>query len=297
MSAQLILTFSAPLHLVAQRGRFTLHFTPTPTAGRLMNPFTEPLPGEVPLPAAPLVRVLCQVRFPQVLSVESEVFVAPFQETLRKTYPRLTREQAEGIMFGPTGPIAAKPQTAWRFHDLEGDWRVSLTPNFLAVETTKYSSRENFMRRLRDVLVAAEEHIQPAIADRVGIRYLDRLHGDALPKLATLVRPEVLGIAAGELKGNILHSLTESLFDSDAGQVLARWGRFPPAATMDPDFMAPIEGSSWVLDVDMFNKSGHSVPFKADELVDRARSYAERIYAFFRWCVTDEFLRHYGGKP
>lgn len=262
-----------------------------------MNPFTDPLPGEVPLPAAPLVRVLSQVRFPTVLSVESEVFVAPFQEALRQKYPLLSREQVEGFMIGPTGLIPSKPQTAWRFQDLTSEWRVSLTANFVALETTKYTSRDEFMARLREVLVAAEEHIRPAVAERVGMRYLDRLEGDALSRLGELVKPEVLGVSAGDLRGNISHSITESLFDFNTGQVLARWGRFPANATMDPEFMPPLGGASWILDLDMFNKAGTTIPFRADELVGRAREYAGRIYSLFRWCVTDDFLRHFGGKP
>ena len=34
-----------------------------------------------------------------------------------------------------------------------------------------------------------------------------------------------------------------------------------------------------------------------DATVAQARSFAERIYSIFRWAVTDEFLRRYGGQP
>ena len=36
--------------------------------------------------------------------------------------------------------------------------------------------------------------------------------------------------------------------------------------------------------------------FDPNEVVTEARSYAERIYTFFRWAVTDDFLRLYEGK-
>ena len=262
-----------------------------------MNPFTDPLPAEVPLPRAPLVRVVCQLRFPAILSVESQEFVAPFQEALRTNYPVLRQEQTENFIFGPTGMIPSKAQTAWRFHDLASHWRVSLTTNFIALETTKYSSRNEFLDRLSAIVQAAQEHIKPAVADRVGVRYLDRLDSDALARLTELVRPELVGALTGELHGQLAHSLTESIFDTGAAQLLARWGLLPPKATMDPDFMAPIDSASWILDLDMFSKPGDNTPFRVDEVVSKVRGYAERVHAFFRWCVKDDFLKYYGGEP
>ncbi len=38
-------------------------------------------------------------------------------------------------------------------------------------------------------------------------------------------------------------------------------------------------------------------PFNVDRIAADARHFAERIYTFFRWVVTDEFLRTYGGEP
>lgn len=36
-------------------------------------------------------------------------------------------------------------------------------------------------------------------------------------------------------------------------------------------------------------------PFSVDQLAESAGRFAERLYTFFRWAVTDEFLRRYGG--
>ena len=77
--------------------------------------------------------------------------------------------------------------------------------------------------------------------------------------------------------------------------MLARWGRLPPGATVDPAAIEPVEEKSWILDLDMF--SAASMPFTVDPVVDEVRRYAERIYAIFRWAVTDDFLVRYGGKP
>ena len=49
-----------------------------------VDPLVAPLPAEVPLNHAPLVRVIAQLRFPEILSVEQRDFVAPFQEAIRQ---------------------------------------------------------------------------------------------------------------------------------------------------------------------------------------------------------------------
>src|SRR5262249_53345171 len=113
------------------------------------DPLVAPPPAEVPLANAPLVRVIAQVRFPLVVAVEQREFIAPFQEAVRAKYPVLRQEQTQGVLLSPAGVASVPAQTAWRFSDIEGHWRVSLTPDFLALETTSYTSRSDFLSRLR----------------------------------------------------------------------------------------------------------------------------------------------------
>lgn len=260
----------------------------------IVDPLVAPLPAEVPLKDAPLVRVLAQLRFPEVLSVEQRDFVAPFQEAIRATYPVLRQEQIQGILLGPGGVTPAKPQIAWRFGDTEGHWRVSLTPGFLALETTKYVSRSDFLDRLKVVVQALDEHIEPAQVDRLGVRYVDRVTGADVDDIVRLVRPEVRGVIGTSAAAHAVHALSESVFEVDGARVLARWGLLPADTTVDPG-IEPVKERSWVLDLDMY--SAAPVPFVVDRVVDLAKCYAERIYTVFRWAVTDEFLVRYGGAP
>lgn len=259
------------------------------------NPLEAPPPAEVPLCDAPLVRVIAQFRFPEVLSVEQREFVAPFQEAIRKTYPVLRQEQTHGILLSPSGAAPAKPQIAWRFSDTEGHWRVSLTPEFLAVETTKYVSRSDFFGRLKLLAEALNEHIEPSQLDRLGVRYIDRITGDAVDDIAKLIRPEVRGITGTIAATHAVHAVSESMFELPNARVLARWGCLPPGATVDPAAIEPASEKSWILDLDMF--SAAPMPFVVDHVVVEAQRYAERIYTIFRWAVTDDFLLRYGGKP
>ena len=259
------------------------------------NPLEAPTPEEVPLKDAPLVRVIAQLRFPEILSVEQRDFVASFQEATRSRYPVLRQEQTQGLLLGPGGVAQAKPRIAWRFNDTTGDWRVSLTSEFLALETTRYVSRSDFLGRLRFLAEAVVEHIGPSQLDRLGVRYIDRIAGPPVEAIATLVRPEVRGIAGTSIATHAVHAISESLFDVEGAQILARWGCLPPGATVDPSAIEPAKEKSWILDIDMF--SAVPMPFEVDQVISEAQRYSERIYTVFRWAVTNEFLVRFGGKP
>jgi uncharacterized protein (TIGR04255 family) len=261
----------------------------------ILDPLVAPPPAEVPLKDAPLVRVIAQVRFPEILAVEQRDFVAPFQEALRATYPVLRQEQTQGLLLSPAGIAPTKPQLAWRFGDIDGHWRVSLTPEFLALETTKYTSRSDFCARLRAVVEALDEHVEPKLIDRLGVRYIDRITGAAVDEIASLVRPEVRGITGTDAATHVAHALSESMFELPDARVLARWGRLPAGTTVDPAAIEPAQEKSWILDLDMF--SAAPMPFAVDRVVAEAQRFAERIYTIFRWAVTDDFLRRYAGTP
>lgn len=280
---------------------FTLHFTfyhfslIIGIMSEISDPFVAALPAEVPLKDAPLVRVIAQIRFPEILSIEQRDFVAPFQEAIRRTYSVLRQEQTQDILLSPSGTVPAKPQIVWRFSDTEGHWRVSLTPEFLALETTKYVSRIDFFGRLKSLAEALDEHIKPSQLDRLGVRYIDRITGDAVDDIAKLVRPELRGITGTIAATHAMHALTESMFELHDARVLARWGSLPPGLTIDSAAIEPANEKSWILDLDMF--SAAPKPFVVEDVVADAQRYAERIYTVFRWAVTNDFLVRYGGTP
>ena len=64
--------------------------------------------------------------------------------------------------------------------------------------------------------------------------------------------------------------------------------------TFDPYSIEAINEPSWILDLDMSSTKEQS--FNIDSLMQKANSFAARLYTFFRWVVNDEFLRRYGGE-
>jgi uncharacterized protein (TIGR04255 family) len=260
------------------------------------NPLIDPPPKEVPLKNAPLVRVIAQVRFPPILSIEKKEFVGSFQEAIRDTYPILQPERTQGFAVDRQGNVQTLTQVAWRFVDATGNWRVSLSSNFVALETTAYSSRTKFLERLDKIVTALNENFNPTIIERFGFRYVDRLIDRDLMDISLLVKPEIVGIASADFKDDIHHNINESLFilPDEKGQILARWGMVSAGTTFDPDAIEPIDKSSWILDLDMSLSKNRE--FSVEALMEEAKQFSERLYTFFRWAVEDEFLRRFGGE-
>jgi uncharacterized protein (TIGR04255 family) len=260
----------------------------------IVDPFLAPAPEQVALPQAPLVRVIAQIRFPKSLAVEDRATAAAFQKLVQDEYPVLRQEQIQSVIVGPEGgpqPV----ETTWRFKDVENHWRLSLAPEFLALETTHYTSRADFLDRLGRGLAALEQIIDPKVVDRLGVRYLDRVTGPGFKQLPTLIAPELLGILTSPLQNYVRHSITESLLAVDDGVIRIRSAVLPPNATHDPTALEPVNEPSWILDLDMFHERAQ--PFEAEAVRARAARFAERLYTLFRSVVTEEFLRHYGGTP
>ncbi len=260
------------------------------------NPLTAQPPEEVLLKDAPLIRVIAQVRFPPILSIEKKDFVGSFQEAIREKYPILQPEQTQTFIFGPQGVVQPTLQLTWRFIDTADSWRVSLAPNFMALETTNYSSRRDFLERLEHLLIAFEQSFNPQIIERFGLRYIDRLIGQDLQDISSLVKPEIAGLMGAEFIEDIHQTINESLFviPNKGEEIIARWGLIPGGVTFAPDAIEPVAESSWILDIDMSLSKNRE--FCIEELMSEGRCFAERIYTFFRWAVKDDFLRRFGGE-
>jgi uncharacterized protein (TIGR04255 family) len=268
-----------------------------PKVVTLPEPFSGPPPDEVPLAKAPLVRVLAQIRFPVVLTLGEPSAVAPFQERIRPAYPLTDQESVHKLEVGaegPQAPLRSTVENIWRFQDRQREWRVSLAPNFLALETTCYTHRTDFLQRMTELIAALEETVNPQVCTRVGLRYIDRLDANAVDDIHKLIRKEVLG-SYTLFTPAVRQILGLAQFDTEEDAVLGvRWGLMPPNVTIDPNTLEPVNEKTWLLDLDMYSEA--QTDFTAASLAPQLESYAKRIYSVFRFMVTKDFLQRYGGK-
>lgn len=266
------------------------------------NPLKDLPPAEVPLADAPLVRVIAQVKFSEVLSVENAEVVSHFQTAIGEKYGVLSRESGMGFVpfpFSGQFPGLQHHQSAttfWRFadHPVDWQWRVTLTSQFLTLEVSRYTSRTEFFERLGTLLGALASHIKPTMMTRLGVRYINRITGAELADAALLVKPYIAGVVGTCMAPSVNLSVTESMFDLGDHKMMSRWGLMPANSTVDPSAVIPIDEPSFLLDLDVFDET--PVIFDAIAITARAKSFAERSYAFFRWAITDEFLTRFGAK-
>ncbi len=259
------------------------------------NPFNGPIPPSVPLPQSPLTAVLAQIRFPEVLSVAKAEFVSGFQERIRESYP-ICKPSTEHLFEVRPPAVNQSVSQNWRFKDSTELWRATLASGFFALETRNYTSDEDFIARVELLANALSETIKPHSMTRIGIRYVDRIHGEALGQIKRFVRPEVLGAFNESCHENIEQTWTQLAATGDPGKLNARWGYMPQGLTHEPDLMPPINESCWFLDTDAYMEFDTPEAFNATEIQKHLSNLTDRSYAVFRWAVSDEFLRHCGGE-
>ena len=248
----------------------------------------DPVP-EIHLACAPLVKVLMQVQFsrtPELISDHAERRLA---ERLRR-YPVRRHGTTFDVSVGLVPGLVQRAETPVRvFTEPTGAWQVSVTETSVALETATYDTRDDFCQRAREVLDAAASVALPPIVDRVGLRYVDRLQGEALARLHNYIEPPLRvlhGMVGADLE--VEHSVSDTLIRlADDERLRVRSGLLPPGGSFDP--VLPLASEpSWVLDLDVFTVRG-GFPFDPERLDERLRRYAAHMYAFFRFATTDAF--------
>src|SRR5688572_26663011 len=127
----------------------------------------------------PIVRVICQLRFPSILRIESEL-PAAFQECIRREYPLFKEKPAGGIELPAdlvkmiNAEVALKVGgRSYTFVSKDDVFSISLTRDFLALTANAYDRWENFRQHLDGPHRAMVEVYQPAFYTRIGLRYRD----------------------------------------------------------------------------------------------------------------------------
>ena len=260
----------------------------------LDQPFGNPV-ASVPLPESPLVFVVAQIRFPLVASISDPTFIGPFQERIRPSYGDLRQDPEIQITLGPDGVRDQQKGQVWRFADEPGGWEVALAPEFLALATHRYTSRADFLGRLGALLESFDAWLKPTKVRRLGVRYIDRIAEPHLGSIDQLVRREVLGplTIANPPDGRLHQTLTDSeyRFDDQTG-LRARWGVLPPRTTFDPA-IDPWDKPSWVLDIDAWHDERR---FNPADVRQQVQTLSDRIYRYFRWAITEDFLTTFGAS-
>lgn len=131
-----------------------------------------------------LADVICQLRFPQILSINTNLPVA-FQEAIREHYPKFSTsvEATAPKLSGTPGNLQIENQPTtknYQFTSLDGNWRVNLTSTFVSLACNHYTGWEDFAHKLDIPLAAFIKIYKPACFERIGLRYLNFISREAL---------------------------------------------------------------------------------------------------------------------
>lgn len=195
---------------------------------------------------------------------------------------------------GPTGPLL----NGRRLQDRERVWSVTFADGFLALSTTRYNRRADFVRRLRSVWDTFTQIAHPPAVGRIGFRYINQgpLDGD-VANVTEVLKPEILGLIARREDGapTLEHGLTQVQFrEGNHEFLLARVGVLPPGAILD-ETMRPSEQRTWLLDADAFVEEDAGDP-ATDAVILTVESSAERAYSFFWNSITARARNRFAGE-
>jgi uncharacterized protein (TIGR04255 family) len=243
---------------------------------------------------APLVRVLCQVRWPRLAKFDLEAVSQVLAETVGDLYPLVDKKReieivmtGEGLQQNPSGDI-------YVLRSADGTWTVSLGDTFLALETSSYVGHEDFLGRLGSLLDVLSANARIPAWQRLGYRYTNRIVGEGdLNELSKWFSQGALGIDATEVLGlRRAQSVSESVFvDDTGGRLLLRSAHLPANASVDPSLPAVTE-ASWVLDIDAFDERTVQ-GFDAHQILQVAAQLSNRGHEAFWGLVTPEFTERF----
>ena len=141
-----------------------------------------------------LIEVICQLRFPTILSIDTRE-PADFQETVRAAFPRYQCqvEKLPGVNGAP-----ARTVNNHTFISEDGGYKLSLTKDFIALSTMRYTHWEDFAARLDEPLGQFIKIYRPNCFDRVGLRFVNAISREQLGltgrRWNDLLQPPYLGI-------------------------------------------------------------------------------------------------------
>ena len=142
---------------------------------------------------AQLVEVICQLRFPTILSIDAKT-PADFQDTVRADFPRY-QLQVEKVKTAGGGTEEVRNHS---FISEDGSCKLAMTKNFIALSTMRYAGWEDFALRLDEPLGQFIRLYRPAYFERVGLRYINTISRARLElegrRWNDLLQPQYLGI-------------------------------------------------------------------------------------------------------
>jgi uncharacterized protein (TIGR04255 family) len=245
----------------------------------------------------PLVLALAQVRIAAVLQMQT--FIPEIQERLRNAgYPRYSESQMQEIVLGPAAAATTGAvMTKWTFADKDGTKAVVIAPDFVTFEAANYDTFESFSEELGSVLSLVGEVAKIALAERLGLRYVDCIRAGDDDRIEDYVVPGLAGIELSPVGAQRSRSVFVVQGTTASGQYIVRFSRNSGAFALPADLQPadvtinPPDGAGEyaLLDVDHF--STQTREYRPEVLLDLFWQLHDVSEGIFREAVTSHALR------
>lgn len=237
----------------------------------------------------PLREVICQLRFPTILKIETDA-PSDFQDGIRDQFPLYDRlmQQEQNVEVNavdnafPNTLVTLKNTPNHTFESRDHFWRINLTSDFIAISTHSYSTWEEFKESFEKPLKLFIELYRPAFFTRIGLRYIDAIDRNELDLAnvgwGELLNPMMAGMLAINdtpgMKVTQTNQQSEIQLNAEATMVI-RTGL---------GLIDGIKDELFVIDTDTFS-TGESEP--NGTLLAKLDALHEPVSRYFRWAITD----------
>lgn len=236
-----------------------------------------------------LIEVICQLRFPEILSIEANAPVL-FQEIVRSSFPNYSvqKELSAPKLTGVPGNMQVEPQQItnnYQFVSADGIWRINFTSKFISLSCNRYTRWEDFAKRLDLPLAAFIKVYKPAHFDRIGLRYINAVSRQELEipeaPFRELITPMYLGpMDCLDIPEKAFHRCGIDFEVKLGGNIMAKVHSGPGilnrGGKTDPE-------AKFIFDEDLFVNETVSVNHTAGTL----ESIHEKATQLFRSAITD----------
>ncbi len=268
------------------------------TSDSTASDFVHPLGG---LPAAdrtllikpPLELVIAEVRcVPPVTMITDEqaLAVQRFVQAAGFVMPQLqpAQEASVEVAVAAGQPTTATQQVArgWQLTASDPRTHAIVMPGALVIQTAVYERWSVSLKPLLSAFLdAIAATLAPTIAQRVGLRYVDRFTDSQARSPASWrarIVEEFLGPACHDVFGHLVVGAQQQLqleFEPGKGALL-RHGPFS-----DNSMNGAV---SYLLDIDVFDETSHA--FDPDDLMQRAEVLNRTALSLFHNTLTPEYL-------
>lgn len=245
---------------------------------------------------APLTQVVCQVRFPQILRIESQP-PADFQERIRHIFPLVEKAQ---VQLPPELPpelaqmigAGAALSSSYSFQTEDQVWTLNLASSAISITTKHYERWERFCEHMVPALEALIGVYAPSFFQRIGLRYVNIIDrekfGLADVSWSRLLKPSILGELADPSVEAITVDMARNIRLVSSDDQCALFLQHGLAKKKSNPNIA-----AYRLDFDFYRDAKTEVN-DARATIDGLNSMVGRA---FRWCITDVLHDALGPHP